>query len=58
MLKRLKNVPLLIFLLPILAAVAIFSLLNLNSLSHDEKVAGSLKLLFTSEVGGKLDPCG
>jgi len=50
--------PLLLFFLPILAAVAIFAFLNLSCQSQDEKAAGSLKLLYTSEVGGKLDPCG
>ncbi len=58
MLKQLKISPIILFLAPILAAVAIFSLLNLSCQSQDEKASGSLKLLYTSEVGGKLDPCG
>jgi hypothetical protein len=49
---------LLLFLLPILFSIGLFTLINLSCQSQDEKAAGSLKLLYTSEVGGKLDPCG
>jgi len=58
MLKQLKIPPVILFLAPIVAAVALFSFFNLNSQSTTEDASGSVKLLYTSEVGGKLDPCG
>jgi hypothetical protein len=58
MLKRLKNSNLTLFLLPILFSLGLFTLLNLSCQSRSEDVSGSVKLLYTSEVGGKLDPCG
>jgi len=57
MLKRLKTSHIFLFLLPILAAVGLFAFLNLK-FQTGENVSVSLKLLYTSEVGGKLDPCG
>jgi hypothetical protein len=47
-----------LFLAPILAAVGLFVLLNFSCQGPGEKASGSLKLLYTSEVGGRLDPCG
>ena len=58
MLKRLKIPSLFLFLLPILFSLGLFALINFSYQSQDEKASGSLKLLYTSEVGGKLDPCG
>jgi hypothetical protein len=58
MLKRLKISPILLFLLPILFSVGLFALLNFSCQAPIEKASGSLKLLYTSEVGGRLDPCG
>jgi hypothetical protein len=56
--KRLKIPPILLFLLPILLSAGLFAVLNLNCQAPGEKASGSLKLLYTSEVGGRLDPCG
>lgn len=50
--------PIYLFLLPILFSLGLFTLLNINFQAPGEKASGSLKLLYTSEVGGKLDPCG
>ena len=58
MLKQLKIPPILLFLLPILVSVGLFTFLNLSCQAPVEKASGSLKLLYTSEVGGRLDPCG
>jgi len=56
--KRLKIPSIFLFLAPILAAVGLFALLNFSCQASGEKASGSVKLLYTSEVGGKLDPCG
>ena len=58
MLKKLKIPPIILFLAPILAAVGLFVLINFSCQSPAEKASGSLKILYTSEVGGRLDPCG
>jgi len=58
MMKQLKIPPVILFLAPIIAAVGLFSLLNFSCQPRDSKVSGTLKLLYTSEVGGRLDPCG
>ena len=58
MLKQLKIPPIILFLAPILAAIGLFAFLNFSGQTRNENVSGSLKLLYTSEVGGRLDPCG
>jgi len=58
MLKQLKIPPVILFLAPIVAAVALFSFFNLSCQPRTEDAPGSVKLLYTSEVGGRLDPCG
>ena len=58
MLKQLKIPPVILFLAPIVAAVALFSFFNLSCQSRTEDASGSVKILYTSEVGGRLDPCG
>ncbi len=58
MLKQLNIPPVILFLAPIVAAVAFFSFFNLSFQSKTEDASGSVKLLYTSEVGGRLDPCG
>ena len=58
MLKQLNIPPIILFVAPILAAVGLFTFLNFSGQTRNEDVSGSLKLLYTSEVGGRLDPCG
>ena len=58
MIKRLEKSNILLFLLPILLSVGLFTFLNISCQSTTEDASGSVKLLYTSEVGGKLDPCG
>jgi len=58
MLKQLNISPIILFVAPILAAVGLFAFLNFSGQTRNEDVSGSLKLLYTSEVGGRLDPCG
>jgi len=56
--KPLKIPSIVLFLMPIVVAIAIFSFLNFSCQSRSEDAAGTFKLLYTSEVGGRLDPCG
>jgi len=57
--QKLPKLPsIILFLTPIIAAIALFSFLNLSCQSRDDDASGTLKLLYTSEVGGRLDPCG
>ncbi len=58
MLKQLNIPPIILFVAPILAAVGLFAFLNFSGQTRNDDVSGSLKLLYTSEVGGRLDPCG
>ncbi len=58
MLKQLKIPPIILFVAPILAAIGLFAFLNFSGQAPSEDVSGSVKLLYTSEVGGRLDPCG
>lgn len=43
---------------PVLAAVALFIVLDFSNLQSREAVSGEMKLLYTSDVGGAIDPCG
>jgi hypothetical protein len=56
--KLLEIPPIILFLLPIMVAIGLFAFLNPSCRAPGGETAGSLKLLYTSEVGGKLDPCG
>ncbi len=58
MLKRIPFTSLALFLTPILLAAGIFALINPGCRSQEGPASGFLKLLYTSEVGGRLDPCG
>lgn len=48
----------LLFMAPVLAAVALFIVLDFSNLQSREAVSGEMKLLYTSDVGGAIDPCG
>ncbi len=50
--------PLLLFLVPIFAALALFFILNPGCERSREAVSGELTILYTSDVGGAIDPCG
>jgi len=50
--------PLLLFLAPIFAALALFLILNPACERSREAVSGRLTILYTSDVGGTIDPCG
>ena len=56
--KKITPTSVLLFILPIIVAISLFAFLNLSCQSSSEDASGSLKLLYTSEVGGSLDPCG
>ena len=58
MLKKLKIPPVVLFLLPIVFSLVLFSLLNFSCQTQKDNASGTFRLLYTSEVGGKLDPCG
>ena len=58
MLKKLKIPPIVLFLLPILLSLGLFALFNFSCQTQKENASGTFRLLYTSEVGGKLDPCG
>ena len=58
MLKKITSTSLFLFILPIIVALGLFAFLNFSGQASKEDASGSLKLLYTSEVGGKLDPCG
>ena len=58
MLKNMHRSPVFLFLLPVIAAAGLFTFLNLNCQLWDRDASGSLKILYTSDTGGKLDPCG
>jgi hypothetical protein len=50
--------PLLLFLLPIVTAFCLYAGLNLSCRQSAGTESRALKLLYTSDVGGALDPCG
>ncbi|UCF88179.1 MAG: hypothetical protein JSV70_07100, partial [bacterium] len=58
MLKRIKIPPGILFLAPVGAAIALLAFLNISCQSNEGGTSGSLKILYTSEVGGRIDPCG
>jgi hypothetical protein len=58
MLKRLKTPSIMLFLAPIIVSIGLFAFINFSCQASGENASGSVKLLYTSEVGGKLDPCG
>jgi len=58
MLKKANISPVVLFLLPIFFSLGLFSLLNLSCQKQPGSGSGTFRLLYTSEVGGKLDPCG
>ena len=56
--KQLKITPIILFLFPILFSLGLFTVLIPGCQTGDQETSGSIKLLYTSEVGGRLDPCG
>jgi hypothetical protein len=50
--------PLFLFLIPVLAAGVLFIIFDLSCLQSRRNVSGEVKLLYTSDVGGAIDPCG
>ncbi|MDT8395760.1 MAG: hypothetical protein RRA32_04830 [bacterium] len=49
---------LLLFLAPILFALLLFAALNFSCRSAKAPPSGEITLFYTSDVGGRLDPCG
>lgn len=57
-LKKTNPATLFLFFLPIMVVIGPLVLLNTGCQPNPGSIAGSVKLLYTSEVGGRLDPCG
>lgn len=57
-LKGKKLPALLWFALPVLLAAGIFAALNFTGFRSSGGGAGTVGLLYTSDVGGRIDPCG
>ncbi len=54
-----KTPPLLLFLAPVLFSLLLFITLNLNCRGAKAPPgSGEITLFYTSDVGGRLDPCG
>jgi len=58
MIRKLMKSRFFLFLFPIFTALALFFVLNLNCHPDRDPVSGKLTILYTSDVGGAIDPCG
>ena len=56
--RRFRPTHLLLFLAPVLAAVALFFLLDPGCKRPHGDAEGRIALLYTSDIGGAIDPCG
>ncbi|MGD8353568.1 MAG: hypothetical protein PVJ01_05315 [Pseudomonadota bacterium] len=55
--KQIKIPPVVLFFLPIFISLGLFISLYV-SCEAEKGTPGSITLLYTSEVGGRIDPCG
>ncbi len=53
-----KAPPLLLFLAPVILSLLLFAMLNFSCSKTAPPASGEITLLYTSDVGGRLDPCG
>ena len=56
--SQLQKTQLALFLAPVMLSVLIFMVLNISCQSTKAPPAGEVTLFYTSDVGGRLDPCG
>jgi hypothetical protein len=55
---QLRKTQLLWFLAPCLLSILLFIVLNISCQSAKAPSSGEVTLFFTSDTGGRLDPCG
>ena len=53
-----RKTQLILFLTPVLLSLLIFIILNISCQNPKAPPSGEVTLFFTSDVGGRLDPCG
>jgi hypothetical protein len=55
---RLMKSTFFLFLLPVVISLALFAFLNPGCQKDERIVSGELKILYSTDVGGAIDPCG
>ena len=58
MFRRLIKSAFFLFLAPVVLSLILFAVLNPECRQDEEPVSGELKILYTTDVGGAIDPCG
>lgn len=55
---QMKKKAIILYVAPLAAALMLLSVFGYGCRSTETAGQGAIKLLYTSEVGGHLDPCG
>jgi hypothetical protein len=58
MFRRLTKSAFFLFLLPVVISFFLFAVLNPGFREGGRTVSGELKILYSADVGGAIDPCG
>lgn len=58
MFRRVVKTALFLFLFPVILFLVLFAVLDSGCRKEERAVSGGLKILYSTDVGGAIDPCG